>query len=336
MAVTSEPVAPRHLPRGAGRAPGRLRSIASERDAMLAGVLGLLVLVLAVRYPQFTGADNLSNILLNVSQVAIVGAGMTMVMITAGIDVSVGSAIAVCAVLVGQFIKAGGSAPLAVLLAVAVGVAIGALNGSLVAFGRVAPIVATFGMLNLLRFVSYELTGGEWVTRMPDTLDWIGTGKVIGVPVAFWIALAVVAVSSVYLARRPTGRHLYALGASEESARLAGVRVRRRLLVVYMVTGALVGVAAVVLVGGAGAIQTNVGVGFELEVIAAVVIGGVSVLGGRGTVLGMLIGALLVGVIRNSLVIANVDALYEGLVLGVLIVAALGIDLIRGHGREDV
>jgi rhamnose transport system permease protein len=311
------------------------RELLEMREASIVVVLLLMATVLSIRYPQFRTLENIDNILLAVAQVAIVGVGMTMVIITGGIDVSVGSALAVCSVVVGMRIQDGAGIVEAIVAGIAVGTAIGLVNGVLIGVGRVHSIIITFGMLNILRFVSFELTGGKWLSGLPDTLHYFGSGTLLKLPFAWWIAMAMGAVATYYLSARPTGRHLYALGGNAETARLAGVSVLKRTIFVYTITGTLVGVASIVFVGGSGVIQTNVGAGFELDVIAAVVIGGTSILGGKGTVLGTLLGALLVGTIRNALVIVNVDALYTDLILGGLILLTVALDLLRRRGRQE-
>jgi ribose transport system permease protein len=312
-----------------------VRNFLEAREASIVVVLLVMGMALGIAYPQFRTLDNINNILLAVAQVAIVGVGMTMVIITGGIDVSVGSALAVCSVVVGQQVQDGAGVPEAIVVGLAVGTAIGLLNGLLIGLGRVHSIIVTFGMLNILRVVSFKLTGGEWLSGLPDTLGYFGSGTLLKLPFAWWIAMAMAAAATYYLRRRPTGRHLYALGGNTETARLAGVSVLRRTIFVYTITGTLVGVASIVFVGGSGVIQTNVGVGFELDVIAAVVIGGTSILGGKGTVIGTLLGALLVGTIRNALVIVNVSALYTGLILGALILLTVALDLLRRRREEQ-
>lgn len=311
------------------------REILDQREATLALFLIVLTAALSIAYPQFRTTDNIDNILQAVSQTAIVGVGMTMIIITGGIDVSVGSAIAVCAVLVGLRLQAGAGVVEAMAVALAGGTAIGLVNGLLVGLGRVHPIIVTFGMLNILRVVSFQAQGGRWLSGVPDRLAYFGTGRLLGIPFGWWMAMALALLATYYLRTRPTGRHLYALGGNAETARLAGVSVVRRTVSVYALTGLLVGVAAIVFVGGTTVIQTNVGIGFELDVIAAVVIGGTSILGGRGSVLGTLLGALLVGTIRNALVIVNVSALYTGLILGGLILLTVVLDLLRRRAREE-
>ncbi|MBX6764911.1 MAG: ABC transporter permease [Rubrobacteraceae bacterium] len=299
----------------------------------LAVLLLVIGVVLTITEPRFATLGNISNILLDVSQTVIVGIGMTMVILTAGIDVSVGSALAVCAVVVAQAVNAGATLPVAVLVGLAVGTIIGLVNGFLVAIGRIHPIIVTLGMLNILRLVSFKLQGGEWITGLPSTLSYLGNGEILGLPVSWWIALILVTLATIFLRWRPSGRHIYAIGGNAESARLAGINIRMMIISVYALTGLLVGLAAAIYVGGQGQVQTNVGTGFELEVIAAVVIGGTSILGGKGSVVGTLLGALLVATISNALIVVNAPPLLEGLVLGVLIILALVLDRIRRRRR---
>jgi ribose/xylose/arabinose/galactoside ABC-type transport system permease subunit len=310
------------------------RELLEMREATIVVALVVMSIVLGIAYPQFRTVDNIDNILQAVAQVAIVGVGMTMVIVSGGIDVSVGSALSVCAVIVGLRLQHGASVPEAIAVALAVGTAIGLVNGLVIAVGRVHSIIVTFGMLNILRVVSFKATGGRWLSGVPDRLHYFGTGNLLQLPFAWWIAMALGAVFTYYLRRRPTGRHLYALGGNAETARLAGVSVLKRTIFVYTITGTLVGVASVVFVGGTTVIQTNVGVGFELSVIAAVVIGGTSILGGKGTAVGTLLGALLVGTIENALVVVNASALYTGVILGGLILLTVGLDVLRRRARE--
>ncbi|MFE3169227.1 ABC transporter permease [Streptomyces sp. NPDC059224] len=315
------------------RPPTALSRFLRGNEAGLIAVLAALWIVLGITSDPFLTHHNVANILLDISQIGIVGVGMTMVIITSGIDVSVGSALAVCAVLTGQSMSAGNPTVVSVLISVAAGLAAGLVNGLLIAYGRIHPIIVTFGTLNLFRFISYQLTGGEWITGLPSSLHGLGVGSLLGIPYAWLLTMALAALAGLYLRYRPTGRHLYALGNNAETARLSGVRTTRRQVAVYTLTGLLAGVAALVFIGRNGGVQTNVGNGFELQVIAAVVLGGTSILGGKGTVLGTLLGALLVGTVRNALIIVGVPALLEGLFLGLLIIVAVGVDVLRQRRR---
>jgi len=312
------------------RRDGRARRVLRANETTLVAVLLAAWVALSLIYPEFRTLGNLQNVLAGVAAVAIVGVGMTMVILTGGIDVSVGSALAVCAVVVAKQVQAGASVPTAVLLALACGLAVGACNGLLVAYGRVAPIITTFATLNLYRFVALEIFDDKQLNGVPDTLRWFsGLGRTAGIPNAWWLAMAFTAVAWWYLRHYASGRHLFAIGSNRDTARFAGIRVARREFSAYLVTGLLVGVAALVAVGNGGVVQPNVGTGFELQVIAAVVIGGTSILGGRGSVVATLLGAALVGTVRSALVVSGSEALLADFFLGLFILAAVGIDLYR-------
>jgi ribose transport system permease protein len=309
---------------------------AVRRPFPYAGEVTLLVILavawasLGAAYPTFASVDNVQNVLFSVAMVAIVGVGMTTVILTGGIDVSVGSGLAVCTVIVAKHVLGGGSVFTALLLGVGVGTVLGAVNGVLVAYGRIAPIITTFATLNLFRYISLEIFDNQQVNGVPGTLNWFGTnGRTLGVPNAFWVAAALTAIAWWYLRAYATGRHLYAIGSSRDTALFAGVRVTRREFSVYVVTGALTGLAALVAVGSGGVVQPNAGTGFELQVIAAVVIGGTSILGGRGSVVTTLLGAVLVGTLHSALVTMGAPGLLSDFFLGLFILAAVAVDLLR-------
>jgi ribose transport system permease protein len=312
------------------------RSFQYANELTLLAILVVSWAALGVRYPSFATVDNVQNVLFSVSMIAIVGVGMTMVILTGGIDVSVGSGLAVCTVIVAKHVLGGGSVLTALLLGVATGAVLGAVNGALVAYGRIAPIITTFATLNLFRYVSLEIFDNQQVNGIPSTLAWFGTnGRTFGVPNAFLVALALTALAAWYLRAYATGRHLYAVGSNRDTALFAGVRVSRREFTVYLVTGALTGLAALVAVGSGGVAQPNAGTGFELQVIAAVVIGGTSILGGRGSVLTTLLGAVLVGTLRSALVTMGAPGLLSDFFLGLFILGAVAIDLLRKKRRRD-
>jgi ribose transport system permease protein len=329
------------LPAVAGRRARRVTSRAVEgQELVLAGVIALLWLVLGLFTSTFFTASNLQNILFTMSTVAIIGVGMTAVIVTAGIDVSVGSSFVVVAVIIGRGVRDAGLGPVPALLgALAVGAALGLVNGILVAYGRIHPIIVTFGTMNLFRFVAYQIFAGQQVDGVPPAFAFLGggaPGRTLGVPNAFLLAVVLAALAWFAMRYVPTGRHLYAIGGDAVAARLAGIRVSRRLLGVYAVTGLLVGIAACVAIGGSGTVQQNFGTGLELEVIAAVVIGGTSILGGRGTVLGTLLGALLVATVTSAVTLLNWSSDLTQLFIGVFIVIAVGVDLIRERRRRNL
>jgi ribose transport system permease protein len=282
-------------------------SAVEGQELVLIGVIVLLWVGLGVGTPTFLSGINIQNILFSIAPLALIGIGMTAVIVTGGIDVSVGSGIAVVMVIVGRMIEAQHVGfGTALLIAVGVGALLGACNGVIIALTGISPIVITFATLNLFRFLSLEIFGRGNVDGVPDTLGPVGggsSGRFIGVPNAWWLSMLIAAAVWVYMRHRPSGRHWYAIGGDANAARLAGVRVRRRVIAAYILVGALVGVAGCVLIGSGGTVQQNSGTGLELEVIAAVVIGGTSILGGRGTVLGTLLGTVLVGTVTSAVTI---------------------------------
>jgi ribose transport system permease protein len=310
------------------------------QELVLIGVIALLWAALGVSVDTFFTASNLQNILATVAPVTIVGVGMTAVIVTAGIDVSVGSTMAVAMVIVAQQLRDGGLAfPPAVGLALLVGGVLGLVNGALVAYGRVHPIIITFGTLNLYRFVALQIFDGREVAGVPGTLGLLGggaDGRTLGLPNAWLLAIVLAALMWAYMRHVPTGRHLYAIGGDAEAARLAGVRVTRRLLSVYTATGVLVGLAACCVIGGGGLVAQSAGTGLELQAIAAVVIGGTSIQGGRGTVLGTVLGALLVGTVTSAVTLLGWPNELTSLFIGVFILVAVGSDLLRERRRRSL
>ncbi|MCW2724084.1 MAG: sugar transporter [Frankiales bacterium] len=332
MTALVEPAALRSRRRPVARA-------VEGQELALVAVIAALWVALSFGTNTFLTAGNLSNIVFAVAPVALIGIGMTAIIVTGGIDVSVGSAAAVVMVVVAKLIRDSGVPMVeAIAVALVLGVLLGTVNGLLVALGGIHPIIVTFGTLNLFRFVALRLFENKQVTGVPSTLQWFGggeTGLSIGVPNAWWLAMAVAAVMWVYMRHWPTGRHWYAVGGDPAAARLAGIRVHRRLVAAYALTGLLVGLAACVLIGSGGLVQQNAGTGLELQVIAAVVIGGTSILGGRGTVLGTLLGALLVGTVTSAITLLGWRSELTELFIGVFILVAVGVDLLRERRRRS-
>ena len=313
------------------------RAVEGQELALLL-VLAVLWLLLSLRTDTFLTPSNLSNLLYSVAPIAIIGVGMTAVIVTGGIDVSVGSGAAVVMVVVAKAIRDSGL-PLApaLLLGLAIGLVLGVVNGLLIAFGGIHPIIVTFGTLNLFRFLALRLFDNKQITGVPDTFAFVGGGKAgetLGVPNAWWLAMALAAAVWCYMRYWATGRHWYALGNDAAAARLAGIRVKQRTIAAYALTGLLVGLAGVVLIGSGGLVQQNAGSGLELRVIAAVVIGGTSILGGRGSVLGTLLGALLVGTVTSAITLLGWRSELTELLIGVFILIAVGVDLVRERRRR--
>jgi ribose transport system permease protein len=313
------------------------RAVEGQEIALILVLLALWT-ALSLGTDTFLTASNLSNLLYSVAPVALVGIGMTAVIVTGGIDVSVGSAAAVVMVVVARLIRDGGAGlPAAVLVAVAIGLVLGSVNGALISFGGIHPIIVTFGTLNLYRFLALRLFENKQVSGVPGTLSFFGGGdssETLGIPNAWWLTMLAAAVMWCYSRYWATGRHWYAIGNDVAAARLAGIRVHRRTIAAYAVTGLFVGLAGVVLIGTGGLVQQNAGGGLELRVIAAVVIGGTSILGGRGTVLGTLLGALLVGTVTSAITLLGWPSDATELFIGLFILVAVGVDLVRQRRRS--
>jgi ribose transport system permease protein len=289
--------------------------------------------------PAFLTTGSIVPLLVAMAPVATIGIGMTVIIITGGIDVSVASMVMVCAVVVAKaMVDSAVSLPVAVLLSVVLGGVLGLVNGVLIAYGRVHAIIITFGTANLFKFLGLQIFNGSTVNGIPRTLDVFGrgdAGRTLGVPHSFLVMLVLAALAWYYLRHTPSGRHLYAIGGDPDAARLAGVKVQRRVLSAYVLTGLLTGLAACfVIAQGTSTLAPNVGTGMELSAIAAVVIGGTSIMGGRGSVLGTVLGALLVQTVASGVTQLGWRSQLSSLFIGIFILIAVGADLLRQRARR--
>jgi len=309
------------------------------QERVLVVILVVLAVVLSVATPAFRTAGSWQPLLSSVAPIALMGVGMTMVIIAAGIDVSVGGALMVTAVTTAKLlVDQGASLPLALLAAAALGLVLGTVNGLLIAYGRVNAIIITFGTANLFQFLGRQIFASQTVNGIPGTLELFGrgeAGRTFGLPHSFLLTLLVAAAAWYWLRHSRPGRHLYAIGGDPTAARLAGIRVQRLTLMTYAVTGLLVGVAAVFTVAsGTSTLDQSVGSGRELAVIAAVVIGGTSITGGRGSVLGTVLGALLVQTVASGTTQLGWPSQLSDFFVGVAIAIAVGADLVRQRTRR--
>ena len=295
-------------------------------------VLALAVVVFGLINERFWAPANLSLVLQQVAIVAALAVGQTLIILTAGIDLSVGAVMILSTVLIGYLVaERGAPGGVALLVGVVVGTAAGSLNGFLVTRVRLPPFIVTLGTLNIFTALALLISDGASVDGddLGGTLTATGTSFPVG---PFRLTVGVVAVLVLYLvvgfALKQTawGRHVYAVGDDAEASRLAGISVNRVLLSVYAIAGLIFGLTAWVLIGRAGAASPNLGAEANLDSITAVVIGGTSLFGGRGGVIGTLLGAITVGVFRNGLSLAGYDVLYQTLIIGVLVIAAVAVD----------
>jgi ribose transport system permease protein len=316
-----------------------LPSPVTGQELVLVGVIAVLWVLLGIFTPAFLTAGSLQPLLVSTAPIALAGVGMTIIIITGGIDVSVGAAIMVCSVITAKaLVENDVSLPVAILLAVVAGGVLGAINGVLIAYGRVHAIIITFGTANIFLFVGLRIFGSGTVNGIPDTLDVFGrgpAGRTLGIPHAILITVVITAIAWWYLRHTAGGRHFYAIGGDQHAARLAGIHVQRRILLAYVITGLLVGLAScIVIATGTATLDQSVGTGKELAVIAAVVIGGTSIMGGRGSVLGTFLGALLVQSVTSGVTQLGWSSSLSDLFVGISIIIAVGADLIRERARR--
>jgi ribose transport system permease protein len=299
--------------------------------------LALLCLVLAVASPHFLTVDNLLNVLRQSAINAVLALGQLVVIITAGIDLSIGSIMGLTIVLLALMMRGGAPSLLACALTLVAGVAVGLLNGLLLTRLKLPhPFISTLGTMNVARGAALLLASGVPISGLPADFREVVAGSALGIPSPVVVAGALYAVGHLFLSRTVWGRDLYAIGGNREAARLCGIPVDRRLNLAYALSGGAAGLAAVVLAARMNSGFPLAGSGAELDAIAAVIVGGASFFGGVGTAGGTLIGALIIGFLRNGLNLLDVSAYWQMIVIGAVIVAAVGIDVLRQRvGRES-
>jgi rhamnose transport system permease protein len=297
------------------------------------GVLAALLLLVLITYAynsRFLSEQSRHDLLLGASILVILAAGQTMVIITRNVDLSVGSLVGLIAFGTGKLLLEHPGTPLVVLLLLGMvaGAVAGAFNGALIALAKVPALVITLGTLYIFRSLDNLWAGGQQINAadMPSSFLDFGTSGALGVPWLAWIALVVVIAVSYYLGSYRSGRELYAIGSDPDAARLSGVPTGRRIFTVFIVNGALTGLAGVLYAARYGTLDATVGTGLELQVVAAAVVGGVAIFGGSGTAYGAALGALLLTTIGNALPVLHVSDFWQHAFVGALILAAVGLD----------
>ena len=296
-----------------------------EEYPVLFSLAGLLVLAIAMTVvsDRFLAWENLGNIGRQVSINAIIATGMTLVIITGGIDLSVGAVMTLAMTFGAGAMLSGVPVPLAIAFALFTGVTCGAINGALIAYARLPAIIVTLAMMEVPRGIALLYTGGYPLSNLPASFGPLGRGEILGVHVPTLVMLAVVVAGHVFLTRFVAGRGFYVLGGNEEAARLSGLPVNRYKLLAYTLSGFTAALAGVVLASRLMSGQPNAGIGFELDAIAAVVLGGTSIAGGRGSIIGTLIGAVTLGVLNNGLNLMSVSPYTQKILKGAVILIAI-------------
>ncbi|HHQ4327977.1 TPA: ABC transporter permease [Clostridium perfringens] len=288
--------------------------------------LVLLCIVITIVTPNFLSVSNITNVFTQVSVNAIIAIGMTFVILTGGIDLSVGSTLAISGAVGASIVKSTGNLFLAIIVAAVIGIAVGLINGLLVSKGKLQAFIVTLATMTIFRGATLVFTDGTPISKLPEAFVKIGNGKLgfMPIPVIITIIIAIIAVYA--LSQTRFGRYLYALGGNEDASRLSGINTDKIKTLVYVVSGFASAIAGVIITSRIGSASPNAGTGFELDAIAAVVIGGTSLAGGEGTITGTLIDALIIGVLNNGLKLMNVSPFYQSIVKGLVILIAVLLD----------
>ena len=308
----------------------------ANKGRQIGTLLGLLLLggLLSILSPYFLTVSNLTNVLEQTAINAVIAAGMTFVIISGGIDLSVGSIVAFSGVLLASALQAPLPAPIALAIGVAAGASCGLVNGLLITRGRLPPFIATLGMMSVARGAALVFTEGRPVSGFEPGFRSLATGRVLGIPTPVLAAAVVYLLAQLLLTRTRFGRYVYAIGGNEEATRLSGVAVRFHKTMVYVLSGVTSALACVLLTARLNSAQPIAGMMYELDAIAATVIGGTSLLGGSGSLGGTLVGALIMGVLRNGLNLLGVSSFLQQIVIGVVIIVAVLVDsMLKRPGR---
>ena len=307
--------------------------------------LVLMVIAMSVLSDNFLTADNGWNILRQISVNLCLSIGMTLIILSGGIDLSVGAILALAGAVAAGVLKNGIGIPMfdvlvqftlagAIVSGIAVGLAAGWFNGFVITRFKLPPFVATLGMFSIARGLTMLWTGGFPITGLGEGFAFIGTGTLLGVPMPVWVTALFVAAFVIITRKTRFGRYLYAVGGNERAAVLTGLRVKRIKIWVYTLGGGLAGVAGLLVTARLDSAQPNAGLGYELDSIAAVVIGGTSLSGGRGSVMGTVLGCLIIGVLNNGLFLLNVSPFWQQVIKGLVILAAVAIDKANTRNQE--
>jgi ribose transport system permease protein len=295
-------------------------------------VIGLLAFSVIISFisPQFLTFSNILNVFRQTSINSIIAAGMTFVILTGGIDLSVGSVLAFAGAISASLIAGGMNAFLAIAIALFIGTLVGGISGIIISRGKVQPFIATLVSMTVLRGATLVFTDGRPITLVSgesaERFSTIGNGYFLGIPIPIYITLAVFAAAYYILRQTRLGRYVYALGGNEDATKLSGISVAKIKVIVYALSGLCAALAGVIITSRLASAQPNAGSGYELDAIAAVVLGGTSLSGGMGSILGTVTGALIIGVLNNALNILNVSSYYQMIVKGAVILIAVLLD----------
>jgi ribose transport system permease protein len=307
------------------------RRLVLSRDLVQAGyrllAAALICVGLALATDAFLNLGNILNVLRQTALLFLMASGLTLVILTAGLDLSVGANIGLSACLAASAMTATGSSLLGVATGIGCGALVGLANGALVAWLRIPSFIATYGMMWMLTGVTYYYMGGDTIHGFPLAFRQFGSGYLLGVPIPVYVMVFFLALGAAFAQRTVWGQQIYALGANAEAARLSGVPIERRLLLVYAFSGAMAGLASLIILARINSAQGDIGEDLTLPAIAAVLIGGTSLFGGSGTVSGTLIGALILTLVVNGMNLLQINAAWQPLATGLIVLVAVGLDI---------
>ena len=297
------------------------------QNLIIFSVLVLLIIIFSILSPRFLSSKNLVNIVRQTSYIIITGAAVTFLMISGNFDLSVGSAAALSGVFMAILARSGVPVPLAILGAVGLGIFIGYFNSLMVCYFEIPPFIATLGTMLICRGTALIISGGVTIRNdLPENYNVLGRGEFLNVPFPIWIMLAVVIVAVILQNKSLLGKYAIAIGGNKLAAQLSGINVNKMVSLFYIIIGGIVGLTGAIQSSRLGIGEPNIGDGFEFDVIIAIILGGTSLDGGEGSVMGMVVGALLIGVIGNGLNMMGVLTFYQSIIKGVVLVAAVLLD----------
>jgi ribose/xylose/arabinose/galactoside ABC-type transport system permease subunit len=310
----------------------RLRRLFGSQEAVLVGVIALLFIVVGGINPRFLAERNVESILLGNAYIAVAAIGMSMVIVSGNIDISVGSLIGVLATVSGSLAVAGYPIVVSWLVPIVLSVLVMLVIGFMVAYLRIPSIVVTLGMLSILKGGLISATGGKWISNLPDGYH-LAQNELLGVPLPIYFMVVLTTVAALWMRYSAAGRAIYAVGGNAEAARLSGISRERTLMMVFGIHGIFVGIAAILFATQLSIIQSTVPPNLELSIITASVVGGVSILGGTGTVIGSTLAAVLIAAIGSSLIFVGISPYWLRAVQGTLILLTVLADLMRRRRR---
>lgn len=320
----------------------KLANIYKFRELGLLAFIVILSIAVQLRNPSFLSGENINDMMTNTAILSILALGMMLVLVTRGIDLSIGSTIAFSGMIAAQTVSANQNLNpvVVILMGILIGMACGAVNGILIARLGLLPIIATLAMMNIYRGVTFKISGGEWISsyQMPESFVSIATGKTLGLNNLIFIAIIIYLLFYYLINHTRTGRQIYAVGSNPDSAKVSGIKENRILLLVYTIMGGFAGLSGVLWVSKFASAQGDTASGYELTVIAACILGGVSIAGGSGKISGIILGSILLGILNNALPLLNVSPFWQTGIQGLIILVAVIINTLvkRGVDRNNL